>query len=88
MFRFLHAADIHLDSPLKGLEEYPDAPLEQIRRAARRAGLPLVEIEEFVRKFRDIRCKMARFVRKFETKNIVSTNSRQYKQSEKLARAR
>ncbi len=26
MFTFLHAADIHLDSPLKGLEDYPDAP--------------------------------------------------------------
>lgn len=37
MFRFLHAADIHLDSPLKGLEVYQDAPLEQIRGAARRA---------------------------------------------------
>ena len=37
MFRFLHAADIHLDSPLRGLEAYPDAPLDQIRNAARRA---------------------------------------------------
>jgi DNA repair exonuclease SbcCD nuclease subunit len=37
MFRFVHAADIHLDSPLRGLESYPDAPVEQIRGAARRA---------------------------------------------------
>lgn len=44
MFRFLHAADIHLDSPLKGLEEYQDAPLEQIRRAARRAFDNLVQL--------------------------------------------
>ncbi len=44
MFRFLHAADIHLDSPLKGLEEYPDAPLEQIRQAARRAFDNLVQL--------------------------------------------
>ncbi|NTU96597.1 MAG: DNA repair exonuclease [Chlorobiaceae bacterium] len=43
MFRFLHAADIHLDSPLKGLEQYPDAPVEQIRLAARRAFDNLVE---------------------------------------------
>ncbi len=44
MFRFLHAADIHLDSPLKGLEEYPDAPLQQIRQAARRAFDNLVQL--------------------------------------------
>jgi DNA repair protein SbcD/Mre11 len=43
MFRFLHAADIHLDSPLKGLENYPDAPVEQIRLAARRAFDNLVQ---------------------------------------------
>ena len=44
MFRFLHAADIHLDSPLKGLEEYQDAPLEQIRQAVRRAFDNLVQL--------------------------------------------
>jgi len=44
MFTFLHAADIHLDSPLKGLEVYPDAPVEQIRCAARRAFDNLVEL--------------------------------------------
>jgi DNA repair exonuclease SbcCD nuclease subunit len=44
MFTFLHAADIHLDSPLKGLEAYRDAPLEQIRRAARRAFDNLVDL--------------------------------------------
>ncbi len=31
MFTFLHAADIHLESSLRGLEAYQDAPLEQIR---------------------------------------------------------
>jgi DNA repair protein SbcD/Mre11 len=44
MFSFLHAADIHLDSPLKGLEVYPDAPVEQIRVAARRAFDNLVDL--------------------------------------------
>lgn len=44
MFCFLHAADIHLDSPLKGLEVYPDAPVEQIRCAARRAFDNLVDL--------------------------------------------
>lgn len=44
MFRFIHAADIHLDSPLRGLETYPDAPVEQIRGAARRAFDNLIEL--------------------------------------------
>jgi DNA repair protein SbcD/Mre11 len=37
VFKFLHAADIHLDSPLRGLKQYVGAPIEQIRLAARRA---------------------------------------------------
>ncbi|GAB6191335.1 metallophosphoesterase family protein [Desulfocastanea catecholica] len=37
MFRFLHTADIHLDSPLKGLEAHENAPVEEIRGATRRA---------------------------------------------------
>lgn len=44
MFRFLHAADIHLDSPLRGLEVYPDAPVEQIRGAVRRSFDHLVDL--------------------------------------------
>jgi exonuclease SbcD len=44
MFRFLHAADIHLDSPLKGLEVYQDAPIDQIRGAVRRAFDNLVDL--------------------------------------------
>ncbi|MGB7344407.1 MAG: DNA repair exonuclease [Pirellulaceae bacterium] len=35
--RILHAADIHLDSPLQKLSQYEDAPLEQIRDASRAA---------------------------------------------------
>ncbi len=35
--KFLHAADIHLDSPLKGLDRYEGAPVEQFRSATRRA---------------------------------------------------
>ncbi len=37
MFRFIHAADIHLDSPLKGLELPEDAPLDESRASSRRA---------------------------------------------------
>ncbi len=35
IFKFIHAADIHLDSPLKGLQQYEGAPVEDIRRAPR-----------------------------------------------------
>src|SRR5215467_5830238 len=41
---FLHAADIHLDSPLKGLERYEHAPAERIRGATRRAFERLIEL--------------------------------------------
>jgi DNA repair exonuclease SbcCD nuclease subunit len=44
MFRFLHAADIHLDSPLKGLEVYEDAPVDEIRGATRRAFDNLIDL--------------------------------------------
>ena len=42
--RFLHAADIHLDSPLHGLERYEGAPVEEIRSATRRAFDNLIEL--------------------------------------------
>jgi DNA repair exonuclease SbcCD nuclease subunit len=41
---FLHAADIHLDSPLQGLERYEGAPVERIRRATRRAFSRLIDL--------------------------------------------
>ena len=44
MLRFLHTADIHLDSPLKGLEAHEDAPVEQIRGATRRAFDKCIEL--------------------------------------------
>jgi DNA repair exonuclease SbcCD nuclease subunit len=34
--KFIHCADIHLDTPLQGLAEYPGAPLNEIRNATRR----------------------------------------------------
>src|ERR1700704_1182351 len=42
-FRFLHCADLHLDSPLRGLEADPDAPVERIRGATREALGNLVD---------------------------------------------
>jgi DNA repair exonuclease SbcCD nuclease subunit len=35
--KVLHAADIHLDSPLLRLESYPNAPIDTIRSATRKA---------------------------------------------------
>lgn len=37
MFKFIHCADVHLDSPLQGLERYEGAPVDEIRLATRRA---------------------------------------------------
>jgi DNA repair exonuclease SbcCD nuclease subunit len=42
--RLLHAADLHIDSPLRGLERYPDAPVAAIRTATRRAMENLVRL--------------------------------------------
>jgi len=33
MFKFIHAADVHLDSPLRGLSKYESAPAESLRNA-------------------------------------------------------
>jgi DNA repair exonuclease SbcCD nuclease subunit len=44
VFQFLHAADIHLDSPLKGLECYEGAPVDELRRATREAFQNLVQL--------------------------------------------
>ena len=44
MFRFLHAADIHLDSAMVGLDLPEDTPLDQVRGATRRAFDNLVDL--------------------------------------------
>jgi len=44
MFCFVHAADIHLDSSLHGLERYEGAPVDEIRSATRRAFDNLIEL--------------------------------------------
>lgn len=43
MLTFIHAADFHLDSPLRGLDRYEGAPVEEIREAGRRALNNLVD---------------------------------------------
>ena len=44
MYKFLHAADLHLDSQLRGLDRYDTAPVEAIRNATRRAVENLVAL--------------------------------------------
>lgn len=44
MTKFLHAADIHLDSPLQKLAAYDHAPVEQIRNASRQALSSMVDL--------------------------------------------
>lgn len=42
--RFLHAADLHIDSPLRGLDRYEGAPVERLRGATRAALEKLVDL--------------------------------------------
>ena len=44
MFKFIHAADIHLDSPMHKLDYYEGAPVEALRQATRRALENLVAL--------------------------------------------
>ena len=40
--KFIHAADLHIDSPLRGLDGYAGAPVDRLRGATRQAFLGLV----------------------------------------------
>ena len=42
--KILHTADLHLDSPMRGLERYEGVPLEQMRGATRTALTNLVDL--------------------------------------------
>lgn len=44
LFKFLHAADIHLDSPMRGLPRYIGVPVEEVRGATREALKNLVNL--------------------------------------------
>ena len=41
--RFIHASDLHIDSPLRGLDRYDGAPVERLRTATRSALERLVD---------------------------------------------
>lgn len=42
--RFIHCADLHLDSPLRGLERYEGAPADDMRGATRRSFINIVDL--------------------------------------------
>ena len=42
--RFIHCADIHIDSPQRGLELYDGAPVEEMRQATRRAFTNVIDL--------------------------------------------
>ena len=42
--KFVHAADVHLDSPLHGLERYDGVPVQEMRGATRRAFENVVDL--------------------------------------------
>ena len=44
MFKFIHAADIHLDSPLLNLDQYDGAPVQAMRVATREAFDNLISL--------------------------------------------
>jgi len=43
-FSFIHAADLHIDSPLRGLARHVDAPVDELRSATRQATENLVSL--------------------------------------------
>ena len=43
-FSFIHAADLHLDSPLQSLEKYTGAPVEEARGACRTAFEKMIDL--------------------------------------------
>lgn len=42
--KVIHAADLHLDSPLRGLSDYEGAPVREVRLATRRALIQLIDL--------------------------------------------
>ena len=42
--KFIHAADLHIDSPLRGLDSYEGAPVARLRGASRHALTALVDL--------------------------------------------
>lgn len=43
-FKFIHAADVHLDSPMAGLSRYAEAPFDDIVMSPRRAFSNLIDL--------------------------------------------
>lgn len=43
-FKFIGAADVHLDSPMNGLVRYENAPVDEMRHATRKAFVKLIDL--------------------------------------------
>lgn len=43
-FKFIHAADLHIDSPMRGLGAYEGAPVQRLHGATRQALIALVDL--------------------------------------------
>jgi DNA repair protein SbcD/Mre11 len=44
LFKFIHTADVHLDSPLIGLSQFPGAPMDLLREATRLSFSKLIDM--------------------------------------------
>jgi len=42
--KFIHAADLHIDSPMRGLDDYEGAPTDRLRGATRQAFMALIDL--------------------------------------------
>src|SRR5690606_21268065 len=42
--KFIHAADLHIDSPMRGLDDYEGAPVDRLRGATRQAFTALIDL--------------------------------------------
>ena len=42
--KIIHAADLHIDSPLRGLEQYDGAPASRVRDATRHAFSNVIDL--------------------------------------------
>jgi DNA repair exonuclease SbcCD nuclease subunit len=42
--KFVHVADVHIDSPLRGIESYEGLPVDEIRLATRQSFQNIVQL--------------------------------------------
>ncbi len=70
LLRFIHAADLHLGSPMQKLSRYPGAPVEKMRGAPQRAVENLFQlaldhqVDALSHRGRPVRRTLARYARR------------------------